>query len=489
MKKVAEFIKKRDNLIVILILILLVSSKVYNAKINNNDELINFLNIYKMANGMTIYKDTNVIITPLFFYIGQVFLKIFGTNLLIFRTYNLIISTLFYFLVYKILKTLKINKGLSLLYTILTMLFTYNILPAGANYNIMSYCIYMLGLLLILKMQNGNKKDIMQGIILFLVFFCNQKLSAGYFLVLLIYNLSEKNIKSLIKQLAVAGILLLIYCAYLICIDNLYNFINYTILGIKEFAKSNTTMDRVFIQNIIYILVILLTLILYILLIKTVKDKGQRKIFKTMIIFSIGALIINIPILNGYHIILSAIIMFISLIYGLNYLVEPIIEGINIKRIITLITLSFVIILSAKNIYEMNIYKKLLEITDKNSPFYGALVEKETREQMHDVSEYIKNNSKETIILSTYAPFYSIYLNDLENGVYDWPLKGNLGIKGEEGLIEDIKNLKDTQILLYKSNEEQSEIYQYVYEARDYIKNNMKFIGNIGSFDIYETIN
>jgi len=48
MKKVAEFIKKRDNLIVILILILLVSSKVYNAKINNNDELINFLNIYKI---------------------------------------------------------------------------------------------------------------------------------------------------------------------------------------------------------------------------------------------------------------------------------------------------------------------------------------------------------------------------------------------------------------------------------------------------------
>ena len=53
MKKVITFVKKYDNLIIILMLLTFLSAKIYDVSISNNDELINFLNIYKMANGLT----------------------------------------------------------------------------------------------------------------------------------------------------------------------------------------------------------------------------------------------------------------------------------------------------------------------------------------------------------------------------------------------------------------------------------------------------
>ena len=122
MKNIANFIKKHDNIFVLLLIALAMLARVYNVGISNTDEMYNFLNSYKLANGLTIYKDNNVIITPLFFYIASIFLKIFGENIFIYRTFNLIISTGLYFLCYIILKKLNVNKKFSLLYTLLIFL-------------------------------------------------------------------------------------------------------------------------------------------------------------------------------------------------------------------------------------------------------------------------------------------------------------------------------------------------------------------------------
>ena len=53
------------------------------------DELWNFSNCYKMFEGYKIYRDLNVIITPLFFYTAQVFFKLFGATILSFKIYNM----------------------------------------------------------------------------------------------------------------------------------------------------------------------------------------------------------------------------------------------------------------------------------------------------------------------------------------------------------------------------------------------------------------
>ena len=48
-----------------------------NQEVNEGDELINFLNVLKMSNGEQIYDGAVVITTPLFHFIGLIFLKIF----------------------------------------------------------------------------------------------------------------------------------------------------------------------------------------------------------------------------------------------------------------------------------------------------------------------------------------------------------------------------------------------------------------------------
>lgn len=63
-------------------------------------------------------------------------------------------------------------------------------------------------------------------------------------------------------------------------------------------------------------------------------------------------------------------------------------------------------------------------------------------------------------------------------------LKGNLGSRGEEGQIEDLK-LMSNKILLIK-NEEYNRNWQNPEKVREYIINNMNKKGEIIFFDIYQ---
>ena len=118
MKKWRGFIKTYD-IDVILSIILIVGISAFFNILDCYDELWNFANAYKMFEGYTIYKELNVIVTPLFFYIAQLFFKIFGATLLSFRIYNFVISSILIILIYKILGTLKIVRRRAIFYTLL----------------------------------------------------------------------------------------------------------------------------------------------------------------------------------------------------------------------------------------------------------------------------------------------------------------------------------------------------------------------------------
>lgn len=64
--KTIKFIKKYDIDVVIIIL-LLITPIIFCTYMGFEDELWNFANTYKIYNGYKVYKDINIIITPLFF--------------------------------------------------------------------------------------------------------------------------------------------------------------------------------------------------------------------------------------------------------------------------------------------------------------------------------------------------------------------------------------------------------------------------------------
>lgn len=510
MKNIVSFVKKHDNIFVLILIALAMLARVYNVVISNTDEAYNFLNSYKLANGLTIYTDNNVIITPLFFYISSIFLKIFGENIFIFRTLNLIISSLMFLACYVILKELKVNKRFSLLYTLLIIALISSIIGGGANYTTLAYTFYLLGFLLILKMKKGTAKSLVQGLMLFLVFLTYQKLGVAYFIAIIAYEIINKDIKSLFKELLTALVLLLAFLAYLYTQNNLFNFIDYAILGIGEFGSKNWATEGNIFSLLLFLLLPIMTLVSSVIIIKTIKSKtngkkleikeklneeNKLKIKETtnkmlsIFAFSICAYIIVIPILNVYHVYLASILMIINLMYIIDFLVKPIIEENSIKNIINTIILCIIILLFAYSAKDMWNYAHLINYIPQDSPFYGAIIDPKMRETIEEVGDYVQNNDKDTIVLSTYAPLISLYLNDLDNGDYDLPLRGNLGSKGEKGLIEQIKELSNTQILILHETDEEKEIYQFVYDVADYIKQNYTYVGQVNKFDIYEIEN
>lgn len=120
-------------------------------------------------------------------------------------------------------------------------------------------------------------------------------------------------------------------------------------------------------------------------------------------------------------------------------------------------------------------------------PYCGTIAQKSDIEDIQIISEYIveqEKNGKNVIILSHNANLYNVNLNR-SNGDFDLYFMGNLGSKGEQGLINKIKELKNTIILTEK--EEENFIGQESINARNYVINNYKKVGEIQEYNIYLT--
>ena len=62
--------------------------------------------------------------------------------------------------------------------------------------------------------------------------------------------------------------------------------------------------------------------------------------------------------------------------------------------------------------------------------------------------------------------------------------KGNLGSKAEDGIIEDLKNKANIQILILQDNYRRN--WQTPLKVINYVKNDLNKTGSVGIFDIYE---
>lgn len=136
--KFKEIIIKYEHIIIAILCIIAASTISFNVKLNNTDELWNFSNIYKIYNGGVIYNDCNIIQTPIFFYMGLMFFKLFGANYLIFRIYNVFIYTALYLSIYQLFRELKANKTISKLAILIAFATSYKTISGGANYNVLS---------------------------------------------------------------------------------------------------------------------------------------------------------------------------------------------------------------------------------------------------------------------------------------------------------------------------------------------------------------
>ena len=147
-EKIKEHIKRHQFAYsALLILCCFFAQIFYCNSIDVSDELFTFANTYKLHNGINLYSQNNVIDTPLFFWIGNLFLSIFGDNFFVYKIYGIIIFEVIFLLQLNILRKLKVPTARATVYILLISLpFTKTLFGSGANYNNLAILFWLLGM-------------------------------------------------------------------------------------------------------------------------------------------------------------------------------------------------------------------------------------------------------------------------------------------------------------------------------------------------------
>ncbi len=458
------------------------------------DELWLFHHIYKISKGYTIYSDVNVIITPIFFYIGKLFFFIFGSNMIVFRIYDLIIFFILYFVSYSIMKNLGISKHISFLYTILLFLLTMSIVNAGANYNALVMIFVLLGINLYIKRNNNF---FLHGLIMFLVFFTKQNIGIYYIIATIIcdlylYKFSKEFFLNIVKKFVILGIFSSILLLQMFLTGNLFNFINFAFGGLFEFRKQNIGFSVSPYYLVIYITAFLLYFwILFCrngIFSKIITEENFKNL-TILIIFTTFISLIIYPIFNSAHFLFAIPLHFIIIMYIFSILIIEEFYGsekyIGVCNFMAFLVLLFVFMRIGFYYFEQ--HHKTSYILDSNSPFWAIPTYKEYIEKTDNLKKYVlsqNRNGIDVIIISDDASLPIIELNQ-NHPIYDLLFEGNLGYNGKAKIKNDILSKNNTQFLVVTNEEDIFE--QQPTEIITFIKNNLTYKGTICNYSIYET--
>ena len=486
---------KLQNIVMILGIISIITYIIFLYPLDTYDESWNFQNIIKMCNGFKIYKDANIIITPVFFFVGVIFCKIFNNNIIGFRIYNAIICITLCLTIYKIFNDLKIpNKFLKLFVSIIFEFIIITIIGNGANYNTLSILAVLFGMRLYINKKTNN---LLQGAVIGIIFLIKQNVGVYYAISVLIYELYKNKsgisyIKDQLTKFLGFSIVFGIFLAFMNATDNLYYFINYVFGGIFDFSKNNL----IFTASAYYYFMLIAVIALYIF-ICIQKDKIFKKIITdevfdniTLIfIFSIIMTLIAFPLVNDAHFSFCVILYLIFVFYYFTVLLleeifdeDKYIVGINWVTIIILMCVVCRIYIPSLLSYMNNNIKY---ISDENSHFYGFW--RENTDSIENIKNYIiEKNSKgiDVIVCSYEAAMVMIDLNQ-SHGAYDLPFNGNLGYDGVNRMEQDILSKKNTEFLIFTDEEDM--FWQESKEIRNCIINNLNYVGDIENYSIYST--
>ena len=494
-EKLKNHIKKHKILYSALLILFCFSGLVfYNNQIGISDEMFTFANVYKLLNGVQLYSQNNVIDTPLFFYLAKIFLNIFGANFLVYKIFAVIIFEIIFLIILNILRKLKVSTVRALIYILLIILpFIKHLYGEGANYNTLSILFWLLGMNLIIKKDGLKINVVQQGVISALIFATKQNIGIYYLMGLSLFIIYKykKDLRKIIKKLITIYLIFASIAAIWVVVlamqGQFYDFINYCFLGIGEFATNNISAIW---EYMVFYLIPVITIIVLVVAHKKYKISMENKFVKTtmfFLCFMITSLLIGYPIFNPYHVQLATLVSMIYAVYALDRLIISKMEELFNRKIVKAILIAYFILVLMLNFYY--IFKFILPITNDeyqttfDNPYFGMIATEEASNKINKVVSFIQAkqaNNQDVIIFATEANIYRIMLKQNYQD-FDLPFLGNWGYNGEERVLNKIKNLKDTFILI--NNEDV--IGQESTKIKEYIKNNYNKTGEIEDLEIY----
>lgn len=410
---------KKNILKIVLFIVLVIIATIYPFYLTNlysYDEIWNFGFAKNILDGLIPYKDFNLIVPPIFPYLTSVILGIFGKKLIVYYVFIATIVTTITFLASK-----KIGLNSILIYIGL-------LIYSSNGYN--TFSLLLLFILLIIIEKKIKHQDIIIAIIISIMILTKQTL-ALLIIPSLIYSKNKK------KSLATYGVCFFMFLVYLLLNNSIMSFLDYCLLGMFEFTEKN--------QLSIPMYFILELAICFILGYNLIKSKWKRKDIFYVLMYQI----IAFPITDISHFVLASAPSIYLLFKKEN--MSKTIKNASFT-VILIASLSILLISS----YTTTIRNKdYLAYSQSETFLKGRLVSGITDVYINEISKTIeKYPDHKLYILGSNSYLIKLFI-DIPINKYDLINEGNMGYKGSQKYIKEIKNIcrKEKCLFIININE------------------------------------
>jgi membrane protein len=475
------------------------------------DEVWNYNTANAFAMGLIPYKQVSMITTPLLPMINSIFLKIVFNGIITYRVLMGIVFALIVLFIYLIIRELSSKKLLSYIcaFFIGTLLINKFLLDYNYLFLLIVLMIAFLEVRDLKKNENFNfNHNLCVGLLTGLAFLTKQTIGLLLIIVVIFevfiymkkigFDLKfTKFIKLIGVRIFGMMIPITIFLIYLGVNGAFNDFINYAIKGVKEFSN-NVPYYRLFDSNDkvvsiisrLFIIVYIPLFITFILeCVKNKKMKDELMNIYVLAICSIPVIAIIYPISDDFHLIVASVFALTVVAYLLIFLLNEIDKFVKIdvfyKKLLLIGLLFIIILISFKNaIIERNLnIKENVLVSFKH--YEGIYVPKYLSNRISDVTDKVRlysNSGRESIIIDAEAAIYDIVLNKYKKN-YDMLLIGNIGERGVEKIINEIKDSHN--VYYFVKNPQYALNWQLPEDIIDYIRNNLKYHETVSVFDVY----
>lgn len=475
------------------------------------DEIWNYNTANAFAMGLIPYKQVSMITTQLLPMINSIFLKIFFNGIITYRVVMGIIFALIVLFIYLIIRELSNKRLLSYICAFFmgTLLIKNFLLDYNYLFLLIVLMIAFLEVRDLKKNENFNfNHNLCVGLLTGLAFLTKQTIGLLLIIVVIfeVFIYMKKTgfdlkITKFIKLIGVRifGMMIPItmFLIYLGVNGAFNDFINYAIKGVREFSNSipyyrlfDSNDKVVSIISRLFIIVYIPLFITFILeCVKNKKMKDELMNIYVLAICSIPVIAIIYPISDDFHLIVASVFALTVVAYLLIFLLNEIDKFVKIdvfyKKLLLIGLLFIIILISFKNaIIERNLnIKENVLVSFKH--YEGIYVPKYLSNRISDVTDKVRlysNSGRESIIIDAEAAIYDIVLNKYKKN-YDMLLIGNIGERGVEKIINEIKDSHN--VYYFVKNPQYALNWQLPEDIIDYIRNNLKYHETVSVFDVY----